>query len=128
MFAGAIAVELMAATLQHPLGIDAPAAVAGEHVNQEELPLGPVPHMVRGQLSGFSQMCLSGQAFRNCTACSQTVVDQYKQHGWSFLWQALQVRSASDTDNSACERFIMGMVAVDLAFISLCERALHSFC
>ena len=93
MLAGAIAVELMAATLQHPLGIDAPAAVAGEHVNHEELPLGPVPHMVRGQLSGFSQMCLSGQAFRQCTACSQTVVDQYKQHGWSFLWQALQVRS-----------------------------------
>ncbi|KAL0033968.1 hypothetical protein WJX79_000179 [Trebouxia sp. C0005] len=88
--AGATAVELMAATLQHPLGIDAPAAVAGEHVNHEELPLGPVPHMVRGQLSGFSQMCLSGQAFRQCTACSQTIVDQYKQHGWSFLWQALQ--------------------------------------
>ena len=75
--------------LQH-----APAAVAGEHVNHEELPLGPVPHMVRGQLSGFSQMCLTGQAFRQCTACSQTVVDQYKQHGWPFLWQALQVRWA----------------------------------
>ena len=94
MLAGAVAVELMAATLQHPLGMHAPAAVAGEHVNHEELPLGPVPHMVRGQLSGFSQMCLTGQAFRQCTACSQTVVDQYKQHGWPFLWQALQVRWA----------------------------------
>ena len=84
--------ELMACTLQHPLGIHAPAAVAGEHVNHEELPLGPVPHMVRGQLNGFSQMCLTGQAFSQCTACSQTVVEQYKQRGWSFLWEALQVR------------------------------------
>lgn len=93
---GAVAVELMACTLQHPLGINAPAAVAGEHVNHEELPLGPVPHMIRGQLSGFTQMCLTGQAFRQCTACSQTVVDQYRQAGWSFLWQALQVTSRSD--------------------------------
>ncbi|KAL3133750.1 Ubiquitin-like modifier-activating enzyme ATG7, variant 2 [Trebouxia sp. C0010 RCD-2024] len=88
--AGAVAVELMACTLQHPLGINAPAAVAGERVNHEELPLGPVPHMIRGQLSGFTQMCLAGQAFRQCTACSQTVVDQYRQSGWPFLWQALQ--------------------------------------
>ena len=89
--AGAVAVELMACTLQHPLGINAPAAVAGERVDHEELPLGPVPHMIRGQLSGFTQMCLTGQAFRQCTACSQTVVNQYRQSGWSFLWQALQV-------------------------------------
>ena len=86
----------MACALQHPLGINAPAAIAGEHVDHEELPLGPVPHMIRGQLSGFTQMCLTGQAFRQCTACSQTVVDQYRQAGWSFLWQALQVTSRSD--------------------------------
>lgn len=94
--AGAVAVELMACTLQHPLGINAPAAIAGEQVNHDELPLGPAPHMIRGQLSGFTQMCLTGQAFRQCTACSQTVVDQYRQAGWSFLWQALQVTSRSD--------------------------------
>lgn len=87
--AGGVAVELMASTLQHPEGMHAPAAVPGEQFDQDSLPLGPVPHMVRGQLSGFSQMCLTGQAFQQCTACSPTVVEQYKQHGWSFLQQAL---------------------------------------
>lgn len=86
----------MACTLQHPLGINAPAAVAGEHVDHEELPLGPVPHMIRGQLSGFTQMCLTGQAFRQCTACSQTVVERYRQSGWSFLSQALQVTGKAE--------------------------------
>ena len=90
---GGVAVELMASTLQHPQGMHAPAAVPGEQFDQDSLPLGPVPHMIRGQLSGFSQMCLTGQAFQQCTACSPTVVQQYKQHGWSFLQQALQVNS-----------------------------------
>lgn len=88
---GAIAVELMACTLQHPDGVHAPAAQPGQRVDHAALPLGAVPHMVRGQLSGFSQMCLEGQAFNQCTACSPTVVEQYRQHGWTFLLQALQV-------------------------------------
>ena len=92
---GAVAVELMACTLQHPDGMHAAAAVPGQHVDHTALPLGPVPHMVRGQLSGFSQMCLSGQAFSQCTACSPTVVEQFRQHGWPFLWHALQVRLTS---------------------------------
>lgn len=87
--------ELMACALQHPEGMHAPAAQPGQHVDHTALPLGPVPHMVRGQLSGFSQMCLVGQAFSQCTACSPTVVQQYRQHGWSFLLQALQVRLLS---------------------------------
>lgn len=88
---GATAVEVMACTLQHPEGMHAPAAQPDQHVDHRALPLGPVPHMVRGQLSGFSQMCLTGQAFSQCTACSPIVVEQYKQHGWNFLLQALQV-------------------------------------
>ena len=46
---------------------------------------------VRGQLNGFSQMCLTGEAFRQCTACSPAVVDRYRQHGWDFVLEALQV-------------------------------------
>jgi ubiquitin-like modifier-activating enzyme ATG7 len=61
--AGAAAVELMAAVLQHPRGVDAPAAgTAGEGLDEgdEALPLGAPPHMVRGQLSGFSQVSGGG--------------------------------------------------------------------
>ena len=46
----------------------------------------------RGQLSGgFAQQCLMGSAFRQCTACSWAVVQQYRQGGWPFILQALQV-------------------------------------
>lgn len=42
--AGSLAVELMASVLQHPLGVDAPAAEEDPPV---DLPLGHPPHMVR---------------------------------------------------------------------------------
>ena len=105
----------MACTLQHPLGINAPAAVAGERVNHEELPLGPVPHMIRGQLSGFTQMCLTGQAFRQCTACSQNVVDQYRQSGWPFLWQALQVTGGAAAVKTGLSMHVAASVQLDPA-------------
>ncbi len=57
------------------------------------LPLGPVPHMVRGQLGGgFAQHAMVGQAFRQCIACSGTVVDAYRAQGWPFVLAALQAR------------------------------------
>jgi hypothetical protein len=47
----------------------------------------------RGQLGGgFAQQCMVGQAFRQCIACSGAVVSQYKQRGWPFVLEALQVR------------------------------------
>eukprot|EP00887_Chlorella_sp_A99_P000291 scaffold13.g291.t1 len=105
--AGALAVELMAAVLQHPTGAAAPppgpppresappraggggeqqrpAAAAGEPA------LGEAPHMVRGQLGGFSQMQLTGQAFAQCTACSATVVAAYRLQGHDFVLQGLR--------------------------------------
>lgn len=90
--AGALAAELMAAVLQHPLGTAAPPA--GSAASQalaaaHELPLGEAPHMIRGQLGGFSQMCLTGQAFRQCTACSPAVVEQYRQRGAEFVLQVM---------------------------------------
>lgn len=111
--AGSLAVEIMAATLQHPLGINAPPAGHAlpnlersrseedmDSPEQEESseesgldardpPLGQVPHMIRGHLSGFSQMCLTGQAFPQCPACSEAVVEQYRQRGAEFVLQAV---------------------------------------
>ena len=95
----------MAAILQHPAGIHAPALAGGEagfgaDGNPEEgqegySVLGQVPHRIHGRLAGFSQSCLTGQAFSQCTACSACVVEQYKQHGWQFLQHALQVHPPS---------------------------------
>jgi len=55
-------------------------------------PLGGVPHMIRGQLGGFQQLTLTGRAFSQCTACSQTVVDAWRDRGWAFIADALRVR------------------------------------
>jgi ubiquitin-like modifier-activating enzyme ATG7 len=109
--AGALAVELMAALLQHPARGRAPAPSAGggrgaagaapAAASRAGAPpaaaaaaaggaLGHVPHMVRGQLSGFGQVCMAGQAFSQCTACSPAVLQQHAREGWSFLARVLQ--------------------------------------
>ncbi|BDA47717.1 Ubiquitin-like modifier-activating enzyme atg7 [Coccomyxa sp. Obi] len=93
--AGSLAVEMCCGVIQHPQGVRAPAAChdpdASSSAADSALPLGPVPHMIRGQLGGgFAQHCLVGQAFRQCIACSGAVVDQYRKKGWPFILQALQ--------------------------------------
>jgi ubiquitin-like modifier-activating enzyme ATG7 len=109
--AGALAVELLAALLQHPLKGHAPAgpSPAAAASSSAEGPsatgagpseaaggdavaaaLGPVPHMIRGQLSGFGQICMVGQAFSQCTACSAAVLQQYASDGWGFILRVLQ--------------------------------------
>ena len=47
--------------------------------------------MIRGQLGGFQQLTLTGRAFSQCTACSQTVVDAWRDRGWAFIADALRV-------------------------------------
>lgn len=104
--AGSLAAELMAATLTHPAGMAAmppgmpgaplgTAAAEEEEEKEEEIealdpaPLGDPPHMIRGQLTGFSQICLTGQAFSQCPACCPTVVEAYRQRGANFVLQAV---------------------------------------
>ena len=56
MRAGALAVEVMAATLQHPRRAGAPAAALDPRAaDSDALPLGPAPHMIRGRLGGGVQ-------------------------------------------------------------------------
>lgn len=55
--AGALAVELAMAVMSHPLAADAPAEPTAEGPTG---PLGQPPHMLRGQLTGFSQVGVLG--------------------------------------------------------------------
>jgi ubiquitin-like modifier-activating enzyme ATG7 len=95
--AGALAVELMAALLQHPAGLDAPAMGAaggdggggGGGNGGAGAALGPVPHMLRGQLFGFSQVAMEGRAFSQCTACSDAAVVKWRADGPAFVLEAL---------------------------------------
>ncbi|PIA16129.1 E1-like protein-activating, partial [Coemansia reversa NRRL 1564] len=87
--ASGIAVELLATTLQHPLGGLAPAPVGGDAADGgNEGVFGAPAHQVRGYLTGFRQHAIVGQASSLCTACSPRVIEAYRQHGFDFLLRA----------------------------------------
>ena len=81
--AGALAVELLVALLQHPEGAAAPGDDEGE-AHSGSL-LGSVPHSVRGFLGQFSQKVFRCPAFPQCTACSASVSAAYEAGGSEFL-------------------------------------------
>ncbi|KAK8580616.1 hypothetical protein V6N12_070877 [Hibiscus sabdariffa] len=78
--ASALAVELLAGILHHPNGIFADAEIADSNTGGNfELPLGILPHQIRGSLPHFQQMTLVGHSSNNCTACCSTVVWEYRK-------------------------------------------------
>ncbi|MCJ1352380.1 MAG: Autophagy protein 7 [Icmadophila ericetorum] len=87
--ASALLVEIMVSLLQHPLGAMAPAPVPGNDNREDDNPLGIVPHQIRGFLSTFQNMIISGKSYDCCSACSPKVVDMYKSEGWEFVKRAL---------------------------------------
>ncbi|EFJ47204.1 ubiquitin activating E1 enzyme-like protein, partial [Volvox carteri f. nagariensis] len=96
--AGALAVELLAALVQRGYAGEAalcapPPSLAGMQPDASA-PLGPAAHMVRGQLSAFSQVLMEGWAFGQCTACSAAVVEAYLARGWGLVREALQSPAA----------------------------------
>lgn len=50
--------------------------------------LGLIPHQIRGFLASFNNMLVVGDAYDRCTACSATVVEDYKKRGHEMLLQA----------------------------------------
>nr|CAD7400005.1 unnamed protein product [Timema poppensis] len=78
--ASGLAVELMVATLQHPLGGKAPAIA-----EDERSPLGTVPHSIRGFLSQWQQISVTSHKFDRCIACSETVLKEFEVRNFEFL-------------------------------------------
>ncbi|XVF25658.1 hypothetical protein REPUB_Repub13aG0232400 [Reevesia pubescens] len=88
--ASALAVELLVGILHHPHGIFAKAEIANSNNGGEsELPLGILPHQIRGSLPLFQQMTLVGHSSNSCTACCSTVVSEYRKRGMQFILQAI---------------------------------------
>lgn len=88
MIAAALAAELLVSVLQHPKGPHAPADTSSKDENLESdlvSELGLVPHQIRGFLSRFHQLMPACHAFKQCTACSQIVLDHYESAGFEFL-------------------------------------------
>lgn len=80
MVASALACELLVSVLHHPLGRRAPA--------EGTCALGTVPHQLRGFLSQWSTMPLTGAAYDRCVACSAAVTGEFRKRGFSFLLEA----------------------------------------
>jgi ubiquitin-like modifier-activating enzyme ATG7 len=86
---GAIAVELLVSLVQHEKGNAAPAYYQMTNkIEEATIPegiLGVLPHSVRGYLSAFQQILPATERFSQCIACSEKVLDAYKEHGDDFL-------------------------------------------
>lgn len=91
--AGSLAVELVAAERQHRAGRAGEAGSSGADEASAPAALGPVPHMLRGSLTGFRQQHMTGHAYRQCTACSEAVVGAYRRGGVEFVMQAVKTPS-----------------------------------
>lgn len=86
--ASALLVEILVSLLQHPLGPLAPAPTVPTD-EQEDHPLGIVPHQVRGFLSSFETKVIRGNSYDCCSACSGNIVNTYKAEGWEFVKRAM---------------------------------------
>ncbi|KAJ2745867.1 Autophagy protein 7 [Coemansia sp. BCRC 34301] len=80
--AAGVAVELLATVVQHP------QQGRAQPDDPSPAPFGAPPHQLRGYLAGFRQHAIVGHAYDRCTACSDTVLDAYRQHGFDFLLRA----------------------------------------
>ncbi|CAG8882757.1 unnamed protein product [Penicillium nalgiovense] len=86
--ASALLVELFVSLLQHPQGAGAPAPIA-RNTERDDHPLGIVPHQIRGFLSNFENLSVTGKSYPSCSACSDKVVSAYREQGWDFVRRAL---------------------------------------
>ncbi len=80
--------ELLVSILQHPDGPAAPAP-ASQEGDRGDHPLGLVPHQIRGYLSNFRNMLIRGKNYDCCSACSDRILNAYKEGGWEFVKRAL---------------------------------------
>ncbi|KAL0821147.1 hypothetical protein ABMA28_005766 [Loxostege sticticalis] len=89
--AGALAVEILVGLLQHPQRVDAPAIYNLTSDDDHDLPpetqgvLGPIPHSIRGFLHSYQTVVPTCAKFVQCIACSDVVLNKYKEEGIEFL-------------------------------------------
>ena len=93
--AASMATELMVAMHHHPSGHRAPApaparlgggyAPADDGTDASSSALGRLPHQVRGTVATYTMMTPTVPAFASCTACSDGVVEEYREGGFEFV-------------------------------------------
>jgi len=81
MLASSIGVELYVSVMQTPSRKFCSA--------DEESVLGTVPHQMRGFLHSWQVLPMTGEPFKCCVACSNPIIDAWKNDGWNFMVKAL---------------------------------------
>jgi ubiquitin-like modifier-activating enzyme ATG7 len=84
----AMAVELAVALLHHPLGFRAPSSDPVPTSEGTPQPLGLVPQQIRGFLTHLHTYLGQIQRSKNCTACSDPVLAEYKRSRAAFFIKA----------------------------------------
>lgn len=51
--------------------------------------LGPIPHTIRGFLHSYQSLAPTCAKFKQCIACSETVIDKYRKEGVEFVFKVL---------------------------------------
>lgn len=97
--ASSLLTELLVSILQHPLRARAPTnssktenSASASHPSLPTPfvhPLGTIPHTIRGYLNNFSNIQVEGKPYDCCSACSDKILDLYKQDPWDFVQRAL---------------------------------------
>jgi ubiquitin-like modifier-activating enzyme ATG7 len=85
LMAGALSVELMVGLLHHPLKHHAPADESKPVFQACDRRLGLLPHQIRGYLTHYQNIVTHGPAFKQCTACSPIVRQEYEKNKFGFL-------------------------------------------
>lgn len=95
--ASSIAVEFLVSLLQHDKSIFAPAYYQISSRSNNDLIasipegiLGILPHSLRGYLTNFSHILPATERFTQCIACSDHVLNEYKEHGNEFLLKVFE--------------------------------------
>jgi len=84
--AASLAVELFVSLTQHPQGHHAAVESPGA---RPSTCLGTVPHQLRGFLNRFDLKIVTGLAYDKCTACSPTILKEFKKQGPELVLKAL---------------------------------------
>lgn len=81
LLASSLAVELLVSLLQHEKQHRAPYDATSK--------FGDVPHQIRGFLHNYTQTKLHTPAYQHCSACSQSVIENYRTGQWDFVKNCL---------------------------------------
>lgn len=119
MAASASAVELLASVLQHPSkGLAPPYKGEESSGAADSSPLSILPHQIRGFLHNFNSMKIWGPAYPNCSACSEPIVNAWRQGGWEFVKEALNNPEAVSEISGLAEIQRQAEKMTDLGFAS----------